>query len=235
MNDEKRGPIALVGSGEYLPSMLEIERDLLDGKSRYVQIPTAASAESVARFEYWVQLGMDQAHRLGVDGVPVRVRNREDANNPQLVALLENAGLIYLSGGSPRHLVDVLKDSLLHQAIEAHWRSGTALAGCSAGAMALASWVPGFQRIMPHPFNGLGLLPAIAVLPHFDRFRMRSLVKNSSIHPPEGVSLVGIDEDTAIVGGPTEFLVRGQKSAWLFNREELIEFQSGETLSVPIS
>ena len=39
------GPLALVGSGEYLPSMLPIERSLLDGRPpRYVQIPTAASA-----------------------------------------------------------------------------------------------------------------------------------------------------------------------------------------------
>ena len=40
------GPLALIGSGEYLPVMLDIERDLIRGRPpRYVQIPTAAAPE----------------------------------------------------------------------------------------------------------------------------------------------------------------------------------------------
>ena len=40
------GPLALVGSGEYTPAMLAVEAGLIDGRPpRYVQIPTAASAE----------------------------------------------------------------------------------------------------------------------------------------------------------------------------------------------
>ncbi|MBC7373040.1 MAG: peptidase, partial [Frankiales bacterium] len=36
------GPLALVGSGEYLPVMLEVEAQLLAGRpARYVQLPTA--------------------------------------------------------------------------------------------------------------------------------------------------------------------------------------------------
>ena len=38
------GTIALVGSGEYLPVMTEIERGLIAGRApRYVQIATAAA------------------------------------------------------------------------------------------------------------------------------------------------------------------------------------------------
>ena len=40
------GPLALVGSGEYLPVMADVERMLLAGRPpRYVQIPTAAAPE----------------------------------------------------------------------------------------------------------------------------------------------------------------------------------------------
>ena len=40
------GPLALVGSGEYLLVMADVEGMLLPGRpARYVQIPTAAAAE----------------------------------------------------------------------------------------------------------------------------------------------------------------------------------------------
>jgi hypothetical protein len=66
------GPLALVGSGEYLPEMLEIERELIAGRPpKYVQIPTAASREGAARLNYWVELGAAQAQRLEVQAVPL--------------------------------------------------------------------------------------------------------------------------------------------------------------------
>ncbi len=56
MNSE-RGALALVGSGEYLVQMQEIETDLLHrgiskGKSNtYIQIPTGAGQEGEDRME----------------------------------------------------------------------------------------------------------------------------------------------------------------------------------------
>ena len=48
------GPIALVGSGEYLESMLEIERELIaDRPPRYVQLATAAAPEGQASLDRW--------------------------------------------------------------------------------------------------------------------------------------------------------------------------------------
>ncbi|HEY2792077.1 MAG TPA: hypothetical protein VGJ28_06975, partial [Micromonosporaceae bacterium] len=102
------GPLALVGSGEYLPSMLEIEGELISGRPpRYVQIPTAASREGASRMAYWVELGRAQAQRLGVEAVPLVVTNREEADDPAIAAEVAGAGLIYLSGGDPGHLANV--------------------------------------------------------------------------------------------------------------------------------
>src|SRR5690606_28103779 len=117
------GPLALVGSGEYTPAMLEVEAGLLVGRPpRYVQIPTAASAEGPERLDYWVRLGQAQAARLGVEAVPLVVRTREEAADPAIVAQVAGAGLIYLSGGSPTLLARVLRDTPLWNAIVAEWR-----------------------------------------------------------------------------------------------------------------
>ena len=51
------GSLALVGSGEYLPAMRELERSLIDDGIRngkkpiYIQIPTAAGQESKERLQ----------------------------------------------------------------------------------------------------------------------------------------------------------------------------------------
>src|SRR5262245_13661337 len=123
--------------------MLAVDRALLDGRPpSYVQIPTAAAREGQERLTYWVELGRTHAARLGVTPIPVVVRDRTQADDPAVAAQIDGAGLIYLSGGDPLFLADTLRDTLLWRAIDAAWRGGAALAGCSAGAMALGGWVP---------------------------------------------------------------------------------------------
>ena len=74
------GPLALVGSGEYLPVMTGVEGMLIEGRpARYVQIPTAAAPEGERSLRRWLDLGAEQAGRLGVEQVPVVVRDRREA------------------------------------------------------------------------------------------------------------------------------------------------------------
>ncbi len=227
------GPVALVGSGEYTRAMFEVERDLIAGRApRYVQIPTAAAQEGEKRISYWVDLGVKQAQRIGVTAVPLVVTNREQAQDPAVAAQVEGAGLIYLSGGSPSYLADTLRDTALWHAILSAWEAGAALAGCSAGAMAFADRVPDLFRRSGGERKGLGLLPHLQVLPHFDAMlgRVPDLLTRPFLHPPAGVSLVGVDENTALVGGPEDFTVRGVASAWLLGEGRRREFPAGATV-----
>ena len=238
------GPLALVGSGEYTPAMVEVEAALIAGRPpRYVQLPTAASAEGEARIQYWIDLGRAQAQRLGVEAVPLDVRSRQDAADPAVVEQVAGAGLIYLSGGDPTLLARTLRDTPLWSAIVRAWEGGAALAGCSAGAMAMAAHVPELR----HPRKGeagLGLLPHIRVLPHFDR--MLGWIPDILTRPffaqpgkPHGdagqgrVHVVGIDEDTAILGGPESFTVHGRQSAWLLSDGARRRFRAGEKIDLP--
>ncbi len=227
------GPLALVGSGEYLPVMLDVERVLLDGQPpRYVQLPTAAGREGKARLSYWVELGRAQAERLGVEAVPLVVTDRAQADDPAIVSQVDGAGLIYLSGGSPAYLADTLRDTALWRAIVAAWEGGAALAGCSAGAMAMADQVPDLRNPSGGSRRGLGLLPHIRVLPHFDKMVgwIPDLLTRPFFRTAEGVSVVGIDEDTAIVGGPNDFTVHGRQSAWLLSAGRRQEFSAGSPM-----
>ena len=138
------GSLALVGSGEYLPAMSEFERSLIDdglknGKQPvYIQIPTAAGQESEARLKYWQDLGQRAADSIGVKSIFLPIFNRDDANNQEFADQINNAALIYLSGGDPHYLAKTLSNTKLWTAILENFQTGSSLAGCSAGAMVLS-------------------------------------------------------------------------------------------------
>ncbi len=214
------GSLALVGSGEYLPAMATFEKSLIDDgiksgkKPVYVQIPTAAGKESPDRLEYWKQLGKTQADRLGVDSIFLPIFTREDANNPEYAALIKDAALIYMSGGDPHYLAETLMDTPLWSAIQENWRSGTSLAGCSAGAMVLSSHIPNFRLLKKSPTAGLNLLPEIRVIPHFNKF-FKWIPESAAkvlLHVPDDSILIGVDELTAIVkrSGDDHWVVVGE-------------------------
>jgi peptidase E len=230
------GPIALVGSGEYLPQMAEIEASLIEGRpSRYVQLATAAVPDGPSVVEYWHDLGAAQAERLGVEPVILAVNDRTDAENGELAAQVSGAGLIYLSGGNPGYLADTLRDTAVWKAIVDAWRAGAALAGCSAGAMAMTSWVPSLRHPKKGGTEGLALLPHMRVIPHFDAFaaRIPDLVTRFLLPHDPLVTVVGIDEDTALVGGLNDWTVRGHQSAWLLTQDGREELPAGTILTTP--
>ena len=228
------GPIALVGSGEYLPVMQNIEGALIAGRpAKYVQLPTAAAPEGDESLQRWISLGAQQAARLGVEQLPLIVRNRDEANDSALAELVADAGLIYLSGGNPHFLADTLRASLVWNAILAAWEAGAALAGCSAGAMAIADHIPALRVHSPRETRGLGVLPHIRVLPHFDKmFGWVPDLALRMLNVPDGVHVVGIDEDTALVGGPYEWEVQGRQSVWLIREGHREEFKAGAKLEL---
>ena len=214
------GSLALVGSGEYLPAMAILEKSLLDDgikndkKPVYVQIPTAAGQESADRLEYWKELGKAQADRLGVDSIFLPIFTREDANNPEYATLIKDSALIYMSGGDPHYLAETLMATPLWSAIQENWRTGTSLAGCSAGAMVLSSHIPNFRLLKKTPTAGLNLLPEIRVIPHFNKF-FRWIPESAAkvlLHVPDDSILIGVDELTAIVkrSGDQHWVVVGE-------------------------
>lgn len=234
--DNLPGPLALVGSGEYLPQMAGIEAGLLAGRpNRYVQLATASAPEGAAAVDRWHALGVAQAERLGAQPVTVPVYDRTDAENPAYADLIEGAGLIYLSGGDPHYLAETLRDTLVWRAIVATWRDGAALAGCSAGAMALGSWIPSLRHPRKGTNPGLGLLERVGVIPHFDAFaaRVPDFVTRFVLPDESSIAVYGIDEETALVGGPTEWSVEGRSSVWHLTSRGRGEFPSGTRVTTP--
>ena len=201
------GSLALVGSGEYLPAMAAFEKSLIDDgvknnkKPVYVQIPTAAGRESDDRLDFWKQLGKTQADLLGVESIYLPIYTRDDAFKAEHVEAISNSALMYMSGGDPHYLSEVLIDTPVWAAMQENWRTGASLAGCSAGAMVLSTHIPNFRLLEKAPSAGLNLLPEIRVIPHFNKF-FKWIPESAAkvlLHVPDDSILIGVDELTAIV------------------------------------
>jgi cyanophycinase len=216
------GPIALVGAGEFLSAMADVDRDLLDRvprigrRPRVAVLATASADDGPGIFESWGRRGRSHFESLGCEVVVPPIRTVVDARNPDNVSQLAACDLFYLSGGSPDVLVRVYAKSPAWATITARHGQGAALAGCSAGAMALCATMLSVQDFFVGRevrwTHGLGLLPHLAVLPHFNRIPLaldaESLPLTHGVGP--GSQVVGIDENVALVGGPTAWRVMGQ-------------------------
>lgn len=223
------GPLALLGSGEFLPAMEELDRLLLTDRSpRVVHLPTAAGLEGEVRIGYWRDLAAAHFRHIGVEVMTLDVLDRSGAERRDHTEAIGGAGMIFLSGGDPHHLTDSLRATPVWEAIVSEWRAGAALVGCSAGAMAIAHVIPAFRKAGG---DALGLLEGVSVIPHYDRFGMlmKPIVRVHDRH----VTLVGIDEDTAIHGGPAEWTVYGKGSVHVTGPERHDVFAPGQHLTLP--
>ena len=122
------GLIALLGSGEYLPVMNDVDRYLLANcdaqgpKPRVVCLPTAAGREGNASVTRWSTMGVEHFARLGAEVQAVPVIDRDSANDPKYASIIEAADLIYFSGGDPGYLHQTMKDSLAWDAAQKAWQ-----------------------------------------------------------------------------------------------------------------
>jgi cyanophycinase len=231
------GPIVLVGSGEFTPAMAEVDSHLLAATGRrhprVAVVPAASWPDGEATFRRWLDEGGAHFTALGAEVEGVELRTREDAFDEACAQAIGEADLVYLSGGKPDHLLDVLEGTPAGAAVRAvHERGGT-VAGCSAGAMVLAARQPrlGGRRFFRFPVgwrDALGLVAGSAVLPHYDAFP-EVLAAAVVLAAPRGTVILGIDEGTAAVGREGTWQVWGQGRVTVWRGRDRTRHRAGES------
>ena len=216
--------------------MAEFDAGLLavSGRSRprVAILPTASYPDGEQVFTRWASMGVAHFGALGAEVAPVLVRDRAAADDPAAAQAVGEADLIYLSGGKPGYLMDVLAGSTVGHAIAVAHERGAVLAGCSAGAMVLAERVFDFRlKLAPWPLGwrlGLGFVPGASVVPHYDAWRepLSALVV---LQAPRGSVVLGIDEGTAVVGCDGAWQVHGRSRVTLWHGRRRDRYRAGDT------
>ncbi|HEX5688467.1 MAG TPA: Type 1 glutamine amidotransferase-like domain-containing protein [Roseiflexaceae bacterium] len=237
------GPLALVGSGEYTPAMNDTDGwllELLGRRPARVALLATASALEPGMPDRWNAMGMAHWSALGAQPAALPLLTRADAADAQIVDALNEADLFYFSGGDPQHLAETLRDTPAWDVIRSRHAAGAALAGCSAGAMMLGGYTLGIRALIagqpPSWPTALGFLPNLAILPHFDRaaeYMGEELLRAVLAAAPAGVTLLGIDEDTALVRAGERWVVSGRQSVVVFVGDTRRSYQAGEQISLP--
>lgn len=171
---------------------------------------------------------------LGANAEDAQLYERADAENVEIAARLACADLIYFAGGTPRQLLEALRETPAWREIFEAWCRGAVLAGISAGSEVMGAVVVS-QTAGPAGRRGLGLLPQTVLAGHFSEWQRGSeLVATLTVHP-ECIG-IGIDEYTAAVVRPgsneLEIVGRGSASLWISGeRQSLVG--GGERLFLP--
>jgi cyanophycinase len=227
------GPLGLVGGDELNPgneSQDEVLVAAASGGPAFV-LATAAARQrpdlAVRNARAWFMgLGLD------VDELPA-IR-RSDVTSPRNAERARTGRFFYLVGGDPGLVPKTLADTPLWSAIVEAWREGAALAGSSAGGMALGEWTlirdrrPGdaLRRYRP----ALSIVPRIAVIPHFDRFGERWVEGALAGAPRDDVVLVAVDERSAALWRDGVWRALGPGGVTIVTRSDRRRFASGQRI-----
>jgi cyanophycinase len=225
------GSVALVGAGEFLPAIGQVDAMLLarlPAPPRVVILPTASAPDGRPIFDRWARMGVEHFTNLGASAMALPLLTRANAEQPALAQQIAAANLIYLSGGNPRYLVEALRETAAWRAIVSAHAAGGVVVGCSAGAMALAGKVIDFPRGWGTS-PALGLVPHLMVIPHFDE--VPHLVAGLAGRFA-GETVVGIDGSTALVGMDGDWQALGMGSVTVLRGAERRVYHGGERVAL---
>lgn len=233
------GTLALVGSGEFLATMCPIDALLLARTSsssppRVTIIPTASAPDGPAVMARWADQGRAHFAALGARVDAALIATRADADDPSIAQNIATSDIVYLSGGKPGFLLETLQDTRAWDAALHVYTRGGVLAGCSAGAMILGAKLlaPRLRLGWPWVFkDALNLIDNTLILPHYDALPspLSAIVRRSL---PRSLTLLGIDEHTALISDGDEWLVLGRSGVEITHAQQPRRYCVGDRLRI---
>jgi cyanophycinase len=201
------GPVVAVGGGGTTPAIVARTLELAGGKAAVVAVLPQASELPTAgdgSVKMWTEAGAKSVRVVSFD-------NREAAR-----AILKEATLIWMPGGSQSRFMEKIDGTGLAELITERHRAGAVVGGTSAGAAVLSAEMitgeadlKGLKSGTTILKKGLGLLPGVLVDQHFlQRQRGNRLISGVLDHPT--LVGVGIDEATAVIFQGTMMQVLGK-------------------------
>jgi cyanophycinase-like exopeptidase len=214
--------LALIGGEEFSEGFEAVHASLLadlgGGDRRVVYLPTAAADDGPETVGHWCALAYEKLSALGAVVETPRVVDAASANDEHHAQRVAEADWVYLGGGYAHVAQRILQGTRVLAALDTAKARGALITGASAGAMWMGAqsivitpellaeigrvWEtgapPDWDPPAPPLTEGLGWMPQVICAPHFDRpwFSRRWLNRGLL---PDGFTLIGIDEQTALV------------------------------------
>ncbi len=257
------GPIAIFGSGETSASGRRVYEWLFRRASPPVRVSVLEtpagfqpnSARVAGKVGDFLRRHL-QNHRPIVDIVPARRRGTDSGtDNEQIISPVLTADMIFLGPGSPTYAVRHLQGSIAWHTIQACHRQGATLVLASSAAIAAGAWALPVYEIYKAGedlrwCDGLDLFGpygvSLVLVSHWNNTEGGSELDTSRCYMgrsrfdrllemlPPGLTVVGVDEHTALLLDPAEEICRvmGRGGVTLLRRGQEDIFGSGKTFSI---
>ncbi|MEQ9398049.1 MAG: cyanophycinase [Longimicrobiales bacterium] len=197
-----RGAVLAAGGGDLGAAIFDRFLELAGGAdARIVLIPTAGAEDG--SHDAWTAL--EALRDAGATSIEVlHTRNRNVADLEAFSGPLHDATGVWISGGRQWRLTDVYLHTRVHEALHALLARGGVIAGNSAGASVLASYlVRGSEKgnavlVDPDADEGFGFLRNVAIDQHLlARGREMDMLQVLAGEPT--LLGIGLDEGAAVV------------------------------------
>ncbi|RDC69749.1 cyanophycinase [Rhodovulum sp. 12E13] len=200
-----RGKLVAIGGAEDKTTQADILKRVLgfsDAAAPIVSVITTASSipdEVFAEYQAVFK-------RLGASEVlDVRIRERADTRDPEMIEMLARSDVIFISGGDQMRLTSIFGGSPALEMIRKRHTEGAVIAGTSAGAACQSTTMvyggdatDALRKGVVKMAAGFGLIAGVIVDTHFlERGRFSRLMEVGATNP-EYLG-VGLGEDAAVL------------------------------------
>lgn len=243
VNVPRRGPLIAIGGAEDKWQETAILKRVLafsGNKTPVVGVITTASAIPEVVFEGYEAVFSNLGAAEVLD---VRIRDRGDAAEPGFIAMLNQADVIFISGGDQMRLTNILGASPVLDAVRARHAEGAVVAGTSAGAACQSSTMvyggaatDSLRKGAVKMAAGFGFVDGVIIDTHFlERGRFSRLMEVGATNP-EFLG-VGIGEDAAVLFDGNKILAFGPGHVILVDSSNItysnvFELDYGEAVTV---
>jgi cyanophycinase len=205
-----KGSLVIIGGGR---TPLEVAKKFVElsggPQAKFVVVPAASERPQPDESETtWLK-------KLGAEKVVVfHPKSRAEANSPEFLAQLKDAGGIWFGGGRQWRTVDAFEGTAAVEAFHDVLRRGGAIGGSSAGATIQGEYLvrgsPVINTIMMAEGyeRGFGFLPGAAIDQHFTQRKRQPDMELLKRTYPQLLG-IGIDEGTAVIVRGTKAEVMG--------------------------
>ena len=211
---ESLGFIGFIGGDEFRQDCVLMDKWILQEIGQQFPViailPTAATCQKP---ELAISNATDYFSNLGGRVINIPVYTKEDANTTSLVDKILTADLLYIVGGDPRYLSDVLEDSYCEKILSDALGLGKAVVGSSAGAMYLGNNF----LLPPNQFTPI---------PHFENYTKTDELMSLS----KDIPFIGIGSATGVFSSCSGWLVIGEKDVHVITTNSDKVFSSNDLI-----
>lgn len=215
-----KGKLFIIGGGHRSDALMAQLVTITDFKKKdYIVVLPMSSQEPDSAYFYFKK----QFEKLTLNPIVMLNFDKTTANNKGLNDSLQNAKLIFISGGDQSRFMNVVKNTPLYKAIHRAYENGSTIAGTSAGAAVMCEhMITGNQKLetkYTETFDnirydnletavGLGLIKNVIIDQHFLKRSRYNRLLSALIEFPTHIG-IGIDESTALIVRNKEIEIAG--------------------------